>query len=162
MAASTASWMVSWSPGTERVPGSPPAGSSSAVSSESPQAVAIRASAATMAMSAVSSRAHVVCHSPPVCGSWIRPLTASSAPPAHAATAFVADRCTGAAPAAGAHRRWQTTGRLWLMRDWVVGGAVIEAATLIGAVSADVAEDSVLLVENRRHNGQTDWTPPGG
>jgi len=48
------------------------------------------------------------------------------------------------------------------MRDWVVGGAVIEAVTLGPTVSSDVAEDSVLLVENRRHNGLTDWTPPGG
>lgn len=45
------------------------------------------------------------------------------------------------------------------MRDWVVGGAVIEASTL-GAAS--VADDAVLLVENRRHDGRTDWTPPGG
>jgi 8-oxo-dGTP diphosphatase len=45
------------------------------------------------------------------------------------------------------------------MRDWVVGGAVIEASTL-GVDAA--AADAVLLVENRRHDGLTDWTPPGG
>lgn len=45
------------------------------------------------------------------------------------------------------------------MRDWVVGGAVIEASTL-GLHAPD--DEAVLLVENRRHNGSTDWTPPGG
>lgn len=54
------------------------------------------------------------------------------------------------------------------MRDWVVGGAVIEASTLgAGARASGLAlapgvADAVLLVENRRHNGVTDWTPPGG
>jgi 8-oxo-dGTP diphosphatase len=44
------------------------------------------------------------------------------------------------------------------MRDWVVGGAVIEAHMLApGAPGA-----GVLLVENLRHNGTSDWTPPGG
>jgi ADP-ribose pyrophosphatase YjhB (NUDIX family) len=37
------------------------------------------------------------------------------------------------------------------VRDWVVGGAVL----------LDAAGD-VLLVQNRRRNGATDWTPPGG
>jgi 8-oxo-dGTP diphosphatase len=36
------------------------------------------------------------------------------------------------------------------MRDWLVAGAVIEGPT------------GVLLVENRRRNGTTDWSPPGG
>lgn len=36
---------------------------------------------------------------------------------------------------------------------------MIEAATLDPAARAS---DAVLLVENRRHNGSTDWTPPGG
>lgn len=36
------------------------------------------------------------------------------------------------------------------MRDWIVGGAVIEGP------------DGVLLVRNRRRNGSLDWTPPGG
>lgn len=36
------------------------------------------------------------------------------------------------------------------MRDWLVGGAVIESAA------------GVLLVQNRRRNGSLDWTPPGG
>lgn len=36
------------------------------------------------------------------------------------------------------------------MRSWVVGGALI------------VDGDDVLLVRNRRRNGSTDWTPPGG
>jgi len=36
------------------------------------------------------------------------------------------------------------------MRDWLVAGAVIESP------------DGVLLVENRRRNGSTDWSPPGG
>jgi 8-oxo-dGTP diphosphatase len=48
-----------------------------------------------------------------------------------------------------------------------VGGAVIEAGTsgldmpvAPGAGAASV--DGVLLVENRRRNGTSDWTPPGG
>ena len=45
-----------------------------------------------------------------------------------------------------------TAGRLRSMRDWVVGGAVIEASTRSAPWRADVAE-GVLLVENRRHNG---------
>ncbi len=71
------------------------------------------------------------------------------------------------------------------MRDWVVGGAVIERRALVGAgggalVGADGAAlgaaggravdldaddgglDRVLLVENVRRNGVSDWTPPGG
>jgi 8-oxo-dGTP diphosphatase len=36
------------------------------------------------------------------------------------------------------------------MRDWVVGGALI------------MSDAGVLLVENRRRNGTSDWTPPGG
>jgi len=40
------------------------------------------------------------------------------------------------------------------VRHWTVGGAVIESDT--------VSESSVLLVENLRHNGTSDWTPPGG
>lgn len=36
------------------------------------------------------------------------------------------------------------------MRDWLVGGAVIETPA------------GVLLVRNRRRNGDLDWTPPGG
>ena len=37
------------------------------------------------------------------------------------------------------------------MRDWVVGGAVL------------LSDDGdLLLVQNRRRNGATDWTPPGG
>ncbi len=36
------------------------------------------------------------------------------------------------------------------MREWLVGGAVIETA------------EGVLLVRNRRRNGDLDWTPPGG
>lgn len=59
------------------------------------------------------------------------------------------------------------------MRDWFVGGAVIEAQTLApGAATAaapggDVPTDPVpsgamLLVENLRHNGTSDWTTPGG
>ena len=53
------------------------------------------------------------------------------------------------------------------MRDWVVGGAVIEAGTLApgvtpvpGVVGGHPA--GVLLVENLRHNGTSDWTTPGG
>jgi len=53
------------------------------------------------------------------------------------------------------------------MRDWVVGGAVIEGGVL--APSHGVRQGgecasptSVLLVENLRHNGSSDWTPPGG
>lgn len=36
------------------------------------------------------------------------------------------------------------------MRDWLVGGAVIES------------EERILLVCNRRHGGASDWSPPGG
>ncbi|HPB46552.1 MAG TPA: NUDIX hydrolase [Microthrixaceae bacterium] len=36
------------------------------------------------------------------------------------------------------------------MREWVVAGAVIEN------------DAGLLLVENLRRNGATDWTPPGG
>jgi 8-oxo-dGTP diphosphatase len=36
------------------------------------------------------------------------------------------------------------------VREWLVGGAVIETA------------EGVLLVRNRRRNGDLDWTPPGG
>lgn len=46
------------------------------------------------------------------------------------------------------------------MRDWVVGGAVIEASAF--AVDAPAHADSVLLVENVRHDGRSDWTTPGG
>lgn len=45
------------------------------------------------------------------------------------------------------------------MRDWVVGGAVIEASSL-GAGTTPC--DGVLLVENRRRGGVSDWTTPGG
>ncbi len=48
------------------------------------------------------------------------------------------------------------------MRDWVVGGAVIEASALGDPAVASSGADSLLLVENLRHNGVTDWTPPGG
>ena len=36
------------------------------------------------------------------------------------------------------------------MRSWVVGGALI------------VNDEGLLLVRNRRRNGSSDWTPPGG
>jgi 8-oxo-dGTP diphosphatase len=36
------------------------------------------------------------------------------------------------------------------MRDWLVGGAIIEGA------------EGVLLVQNRRRGGHVDWSPPGG
>ena len=36
------------------------------------------------------------------------------------------------------------------MRDWLVGGGVIEGP------------GGVLLVQNRRRNGRIDWSPPGG
>src|SRR4051794_17011427 len=72
------------------------------------------------------------------------------------------------------------------MREWVVGGAVIERRALVGTGgaalgdapdgAADAAPDTdgpgtdavdggldrVLLVENVRRNGTSDWTPPGG
>lgn len=37
-----------------------------------------------------------------------------------------------------------------IVREWVVGGALIER------------NGELLLVANRRHNGSLDWTPPGG
>jgi 8-oxo-dGTP diphosphatase len=36
------------------------------------------------------------------------------------------------------------------VRDWVVGGAVLESP------------EGLLLVNNRRRDGSTDWSPPGG
>jgi 8-oxo-dGTP diphosphatase len=36
------------------------------------------------------------------------------------------------------------------MRQWVVGGGLI------------LGDDGLLLVRNRRRNGQHDWSPPGG
>lgn len=36
------------------------------------------------------------------------------------------------------------------MREWLVGGGVIEGPA------------GVLLVQNRRRNGRVDWSPPGG
>ncbi len=36
------------------------------------------------------------------------------------------------------------------MREWLVGGAVIES------------DEGLLLVRNRRRDGSSDWTPPGG
>ena len=36
------------------------------------------------------------------------------------------------------------------MREWLVGGAVLERG------------DELLLVRNRRRNGSLDWSPPGG
>ena len=36
------------------------------------------------------------------------------------------------------------------MREWTVGGAIIESA------------DGLCLVRNRRRNGSYDWSPPGG
>jgi 8-oxo-dGTP diphosphatase len=45
------------------------------------------------------------------------------------------------------------------MRAWTVGGAVIEASCLAGRTGTG---SSVLLVENLRRNGTSDWTPPGG
>jgi 8-oxo-dGTP diphosphatase len=36
------------------------------------------------------------------------------------------------------------------VRDWLVGGALIEGP------------DGLLLVQNRRRDGSLDWTPPGG
>jgi len=63
------------------------------------------------------------------------------------------------------------------MRDWFVGGAVIQAGCLAGNNASShglsqpslsklaqvPAQDSgVLLVENLRQNGRSDWTTPGG
>ena len=50
------------------------------------------------------------------------------------------------------------------MRAWLVGGAVIEAGSVAeaGSVGSVVEAGSVLLVENLRRNGTSDWTPPGG
>ncbi len=36
------------------------------------------------------------------------------------------------------------------MRDWLVGGAII------------TSDEGLLLVQNRRRNGSSDWTTPGG
>ena len=58
------------------------------------------------------------------------------------------------------------------MRDWFVGGAVIQAGSLAANNSAGSspaspqdagqAPSGVLLVENLRQNGKSDWTTPGG
>jgi 8-oxo-dGTP diphosphatase len=52
------------------------------------------------------------------------------------------------------------------LREWLVGGAVIEADAvadgLVDAAGAAPAPGAVLLVENLRRNGTSDWTPPGG
>jgi 8-oxo-dGTP diphosphatase len=47
------------------------------------------------------------------------------------------------------------------MRDWVVGGAVIEVG-IPGLPAVGGVTEGVLLVENRRRDGRSDWTPPGG
>jgi len=54
-------------------------------------------------------------------------------------------------------------------RTWTVASAVIEAdalrhrsITFDAACVDDPAPDAVLLVENLRRNGTSDWTPPGG
>jgi 8-oxo-dGTP diphosphatase len=44
------------------------------------------------------------------------------------------------------------------MRDWVVAGAVIERGTL----RSERGQPGVLLVENLRRSGSSDWTTPGG
>jgi 8-oxo-dGTP diphosphatase len=44
------------------------------------------------------------------------------------------------------------------VRAWTVGGAVIEASSLAAGPPAV----GVLLVENLRRSGGSDWTPPGG
>lgn len=55
------------------------------------------------------------------------------------------------------------------VRAWRVGGALIESSCpgLPGSATGDTTGDttgarSVLLVENVRRNGTSDWTPPGG
>lgn len=45
------------------------------------------------------------------------------------------------------------------MRDWVVGGAVIES---VESEASDAVGARVLLVENERRGGARDWTTPGG
>jgi 8-oxo-dGTP diphosphatase len=46
----------------------------------------------------------------------------------------------------------------------MVGGAVIESAVIAPeALPAELSPiEGVLLVQNRRHGGAVDWTPPGG
>jgi 8-oxo-dGTP diphosphatase len=46
-----------------------------------------------------------------------------------------------------------------VMRDWLVGGGIVE-----GAVVGDVPDDlpTMLLVHNERRGGRTDWSTPGG
>jgi len=45
------------------------------------------------------------------------------------------------------------------VRSWTVASAVIEAGVLSGSTAEP---DHVLLVQNLRRNGSTDWTTPGG
>lgn len=48
------------------------------------------------------------------------------------------------------------------MRDWTVGGAVIETHVLDPGTWCGQGGDGVLLVRNVRADGRVDWTPPGG
>jgi len=48
-----------------------------------------------------------------------------------------------------------------VVRAWTVASAVIETGDLPG-LPDDLPPGAVLLVENRRPNGTSDWTTPGG
>lgn len=48
------------------------------------------------------------------------------------------------------------------MREWLVGGGVIEGDALSPADPALSEGRRLLLVRNLRRNGTADWTPPGG
>ncbi|MFM7063304.1 MAG: NUDIX domain-containing protein [Actinomycetes bacterium] len=45
------------------------------------------------------------------------------------------------------------------MRDWLVGGGIVEGAVVAGRTHGP---SSVLLVHNERRGGRTDWSTPGG
>ncbi|MCB9375424.1 MAG: NUDIX hydrolase [Microthrixaceae bacterium] len=52
-------------------------------------------------------------------------------------------------------------GQAGVVRAWTVASAVIETGDLPG-LPDDLPPGAVLLVENRRPNGTSDWTTPGG
>ncbi len=51
--------------------------------------------------------------------------------------------------------RWQTRE----VRDWLVGGGIVEGLVVAGRPAGP---PSMLLVHNERRGGRTDWSTPGG
>ena len=63
---------------------------------------------------------------------------------------LIRHNCVGYCPPTGAAPAGCVAGRLAGVREWLVGGALVEAPT------------GVLLVRNVRRGGATDWSTPGG